>query len=119
MSDPLACLVTGHGSAIFAGAAGCLTGQEPAGPDAAAALRTPHDDAGLTIISALSPQPHETRRPAHRNGGAGDPLTLVLLSCPSGVRVLRANEARGWAGLCLSWRLARPGGARVPGGRPA
>jgi hypothetical protein len=51
MSNPLTCLVTDYGSTISADEIDHLIGQQPV-DSAAAALRTLHDDLGLTIILA-------------------------------------------------------------------
>jgi hypothetical protein len=60
MSSPPTCLAAGYGSTISAGATGRLIGRKPAGPEAAAALRSLHDTRGRRIIHAGSTRPHET-----------------------------------------------------------
>lgn len=86
MSNPLTCLAVDYGSTISAGAIDHLIGQKPVDPAAAAALRTLHDDLGLTIILASNTQPHETRWPALQKAGIDDLFSVVLLSYPLGVR---------------------------------
>lgn len=86
MSCPLTCLVTDYGSTISAEAIDHLIGQKPVDPEAATALRTLHDDLGLTIILASNTQPNETRWPALQKAGIDDLFSVVLLSYPLGVR---------------------------------
>jgi hypothetical protein len=52
MSNPPTCLAVDYGSTISTGTIDHLIGQKPVDPDAAAALRTLHDDHGLRIILA-------------------------------------------------------------------
>ena len=104
-SNPPACLALDYGSTISTRAIDHLIGQKPVDPDAAAALRTPHDDHGQRLILASNTQPHETRWQALQKAGIDDLFSVALLSYPLGVRILRTTgpEGRsglvGWAGL--------------------
>lgn len=80
------CLAIDYGSTISTRSIDHLIGQKAVDPDAAAALRTLHDDHGQRIILASNTQPHETRWPALQKAGIDDLFSVALLSYPLGVR---------------------------------
>ena len=95
MSNPPTCLAVDYGSTISTGTIDHLIGQKPVDPEAASALRALHDDHGLRIILASNTQPYETRWPALQKAGIDDLFSVVLLSYPLGVRILRTNKRDG------------------------
>ena len=94
MSKSPGCLAAGYGSAISTGATGYLTGQKPAGPEAAAALRALRDDLALRVVLA-------SRHCAARVPGAR--------------AVLAHAAARAFAHeFCLPGEIVVPPGSREP-----
>jgi hypothetical protein len=91
MTNPLTCLVTDYGSTISGNAIDHLIGQKPVDPDAAATLRTLHDDHGLRLILANT-MPCETRWPALQKAGIWmDYAVLLVVRSRSGLA--------GWQGV--------------------
>lgn len=92
MSNPPTCLAVDYGSTISTGAIDQLIGQKPVDPAAAAALRTLHHGHGLRIVLASNTQPYETRWPALQKARIEGLFSVVLLSYPLGVRILRTTR---------------------------
>jgi hypothetical protein len=93
VSNPPTCLAVDYDSTISTGAIDHLIGRKPVDPEAAAALRTLHDDHGQRVILASSnTQPHEAgarpvagaRPGARADPCAGSPVRLLGGCCPPG-----------------------------------